>query len=520
MFAAGNQFGLGPSARRDEKMAFPAELRYNPNVKMKFKGAVLAAAALAAAAACDPQGSLTQKRIRTVERGLSRTVYLQGLAPEKLKLEDRMNFYRVPGVSLAVIDGRSVAWARAYGRKDAPSGQPMTTETLAQAGAFSQMIAAAVVFQLAEEGRLGLDDEVRRHLKSWSFPPEAGLDAPRLTIRRLLTHSAGLSDQPLPGYQRDDPIPTLSQMLDGEPPARNGPLWIPPVRGSISRTRYAEAGFVILEQLLEDAAGKPFDVLARELVFEPLGLGGSLFEPGAPGFLEGRAAAGHLREGRPVAGGWENYPNRAAAGLWTNPTDIAAFLVDLLRSAAEGKGVLLSTASARRLLSAQVESFGFGFLVEGPGDDILFKLRGKTSGFSAYLALYPAKAQGAVLMANSDNGHLLIEEMLCALSAAYDWPHFRPQEKQVLRLDPETYASFVGRYEVDPSYVLDVRWEDYYLVIEPTGQTATRFYAEGQSLFYATDPYVRIQFLKDREGRVAGLRLWQQDFELEAKKTS
>ena len=475
-------------------------------------------AALLAAAACDPQKSLTQKRIRTVERGLTRTVYLKGLAPEKLDLNDRLAFYRVPGVSLAVIDKTGIEWAKAYGRKDAQTGQPLTGETLGQAGAFSQMVAAAVVLRLAEEGRLGLDDAVRGRLGSWAFPPEAGPDAPGLTIRRLMSHSAGLSDQALPGYRGEEPRPTLVQMLGGDPPARNGPLWVPPLRGSIAKTRYSEAGYVVVEKLLEDVTGKPFDLLARELVFAPLGLEDSTFEVPLPERFGENAAAGHIRDGMTVAGRWEEHPHRAAAGLWTTPADFAAFLVDLLRSATSGEGKVLTAASARELLSAQAESFGFGFLVEGSRDDMLFKLRGRTRGYSAMMVLYPARAQGAVLMANSDNGALLIEEILCALAAAYEWPHFRPEEKTVLRLEPETYETFVGRYEVNPAYVLDVRWEDYYLVIQPTGQAPTKFYAEGQSLFYSTDPYVRIQFLKDRDGRVAGLLLWQQDFELEAKK--
>ncbi|MBM3312652.1 MAG: beta-lactamase family protein, partial [Candidatus Aminicenantes bacterium] len=291
-----------------------------------------------------------------------------------------------------------------------------------------------------------------------------------------------------------------------------------PRGGKISRARYAEAGYVVLERLLEDATGKSFDVLARESVLGPLGLENTSFAQPLPDAWEGRASSGHIREGLPVAGRWEILPGLAASGLWTTPADYAAFLVDLLRSATAGEGKLLSASSARELLSAQVESFGFGFLSEGRGEDVLFKVRGKTRGYSAFMVLYPARSQGAVLMANSDNGAFLMEEVLCGLAEAYAWPHFHPEEKPVLRLAPETYESFTGRYEVNPTYILDVRWEDYYLVIQPTGQAATNFYAEGQSLFYSTDPYVRIQFHKDKEGRVTGLVLWQQDFEREAKK--
>ena len=169
------------------------------------------------------------------------------------------------------------------------------------------------------------------------------------------------------------------------------------------------------------------------------------------------------------------------------------------------------------MLTPFLENRGPGFLVEGAGDDVQFKLSGKTEGFACQMVLYPVRGQGAVIMTNSDNGFTLIDEILAALSSVYQWPHYRPEEKTVLRLDPETYRGCTGRYEVGPNYFLDVTWEDYYLVIQPTGQAATRFYAEGQTLFYSTDPYIRIQFLRDR-GPVEGLVLWQQDFELRAKR--
>jgi len=187
------------------------------------------------------------------------------------------------------------------------------------------------------------------------------------------------------------------------------------------------------------------------------------------------------------------------------------------QSADQSVAANFSAAAARRMLGRYLESFGPGFLVEGTGDDIQFLARGKTHGFSCYFVLYPVRGQGAVIMTNSDNGLTLIDEILGALSAVYEWPGYKPVEKQVLRLDAETYQSFTGRYEVGPDYFLDVRWEDYYLVIQPTGQAATRFYAEGQTLFYSTDPYIRIQFLRNK-GSVDGLVLWQQDYEVKARK--
>lgn len=467
---------------------------------------------------CDARKALTQKRIDAVEKGLMRAVFLKGLKPEKRALAERMPFYKVPGVSIAAIDKNKIEWVRAYGDQDILTRRPVTKDTLFQGGAFSQMMAAAAALQLAEKGKLDLQADLGPLLRSWRLPPaESGANI-KITPFGLLTHSSGLSDQVFAGYAQDAPLPTLIQILAGEKPANNGPVWVPGRRSSVSQTRYSESGYVILEQLLADLTGKPFPAYVSETVFKPLGLTHSTFTLPLSDEDRLRAASGHLREGQPAKGRWNNYPEAAAKGLWTTPSDFASFLADLLQAATDEGGKILAPATARHMLSPQVEGYGFGFMVDGRDDDIHFSLLGKTNGYACSMTVYPAKGQAAVIMTNSDNGFVLIREIMCALAEAYDWPQYKPEEKPVLRLDPATTGLYVGRYEVHPNYVLDVAAEDYYLVIRPTDQAPTKFYAEGQTLFYAIDPYIRIQFMKNKQGLVDSLVLWQQDFELEAKK--
>ncbi len=478
--------------------------------------AVLALAFSTAFWSCQTHNSLTRKRAKNVEKGLLRTVYLQGLQPQKLSLAERMAFYKVPGVSIAAVDRGTLEWARVYGERDIQTHDPVAADTLFQAGALSQMVTAALALRLADEGLYGLDEEPGSILKTWKIPPEAGLPAGRITPRNLLLQTAGFSDQVFQGYAAGEPLPSLTQILSGIPPARNGPVWIPPRRSASLRAWPSEGGFLLIQQMLQDASGRSFDRLAEDIVFGPLGLKRSTFAVEPPEGLT--AAAGHQRDGRILPGLRARYPESAAKGLWTSPSDFAAFILRLLRDA-EGKGTgILRPATARLMLSPQVENYAFGFFADGQGDDIQFHLNGKTRGFACVLVVYPAKGQGTVIMTNSDNGDLLIGEILCAFSAAYGWPHYRPEAKPVLRLASETYDEFLGRYEVNERYALEVRREDYYLVITPTGQAPTKFYAEGQTLFYSVDPYVRIQFFRDSGGRIDGLVLWQKDFRLDARK--
>lgn len=465
---------------------------------------------------CNTQKSLTRKRIKSTEGGLLRGVFIKGQKPEKLSLEERMQFYKVPGLSLAVIDKKGIEWSKAYGVADVQTHELVTSDLPFQGGAFGQAIAAAVALYLVEKGTLDLDADVAAYLRTWMFPPPAPGSKNKITLRQLLTHSSGLSDRIFEGYSGQEPFPSLQQVLSGEKPAKNAPVWTDFKPGS--RPHASESGYIVLEQVLTDVENKPFAAVAKEIVFAPLGMTNSTFEELRPSGGPAKTASGHLRDGRLIEGGWRLYPGTAAKGLWTTPSDFAVFFLELLKAATDTSSKVLAPATARAMLSPQKESFAFGFSVEGAVDDINFNIRGKTDGFVCYAIFYPVRGQGAVIMTNSDNGMLLVEEILRALSAAYEWPHFKPQEKPLYRLDPSIVRQYVGRYEVNPDYVLNVAYQDYYLVVQPTGQALTKFYVEGETLFFSIDPFIRIQFLKDNQGSVTGLVLWQQDFELTAKK--
>ncbi len=170
------------------------------------------------------------------------------------------------------------------------------------------------------------------------------------------------------------------------------------------------------------------------------------------------------------------------------------------------------------MLTPQIEIQGLGLMIEDVSDDLFFHLWGSNAGYSCFMAGYPVRGEGTVVMTNSDNGAYLIDEILRGVSAAYEWPHFQPEEKTLYRLEPSVYAQYVGKYEINPEYILDVAHEDYYLIITPSGQIPTQFYAQGFSVFFSTDPYTVIRFEKNQEDRVTGLILTQRGQSQKAKK--
>jgi CubicO group peptidase (beta-lactamase class C family) len=468
---------------------------------------VLAAAGMSAAS-CDSRAALTRKRIKSVEKGLLHAYYFKSRKPQPLKLQDRMAFYRVPAVSVAVVDGLRLEWARAYGTKKAGAVDPATPETLFQAGALSQPPAAAAALRLVEQGRLGLDADVNAVLRRWRVPGTGPAARVPVTLGGLLSHSAGFGDLVLAGTPRGKFGPDLLQVLNGEPPAVNPALR--PVIEPGTRDIPAESGFAVLEELLVEAGGKPFPSFMKETVLDPAGMTHSTYESPLSEEWGSRAASGHLRDGRMIEGGWLDYPARAAKGLWTTPSDLAVFGIAVMEAAMEKPSRLLGATAARAMLTPKVGVHGLGFVVEGrTRDKLLISLEGRTNGFSSMLVMIPDKGQAAVVMANGESGEFLIVEILRALSAAYEWPYFKPEEKPLYRLDPAVIRDYLGRYRVTPEYILEVAAEDPCLVITPTGQAPTKFYVDSRAVFFSIDPPARVRFQRDEAGRVDRLILVQ-----------
>ncbi|MCX7974089.1 MAG: beta-lactamase family protein [Candidatus Aminicenantes bacterium] len=467
---------------------------------------------------CETQSSLAKKRIKDIENGLLRAVYFKGQKPEKLRLEERMVFYRVPGLCLAAIDNDSLSWVKGYGYRDSKENGPVTSETIFQAGAFSQPIVAALALILVEEGKLSLDRDVNEYLKSWKVLRTELSGGRPITLRDLLVHRAGFSSWVFPGYSKEEALPTLLQILRGEKPAINTPIIPLDKPGTIIRT--SESGYLVLQHLIEETSGRSLAELAKERIFTPVGMKNSFFAAEVPSEIMAKVASGHQRNGSHYPEKWRRYPELGAKGLWTTASDMALFIAELMASARGTSGKFISPVAARAMLTIQAGSRGFGFIIEGSGDDVYFHLEGRTAGFACALVAFPAKKQGLVAMTNSDNGQILIEEIFRAAAAVYNWPHFKPIERPLYRLEPSVYQQYVGRYEISPDYILEVKSEDYYLIIQPTGQAPTKFYVESETVFFSVDPFIRIQFRRDERGNVTHLVLWQQDFEQIARKIS
>ncbi|MDQ6892110.1 MAG: beta-lactamase family protein [Acidobacteriota bacterium] len=285
----------------------------------KPSGFLLASPILAAAIAASPApppGHLEHLRLLP-------PVVLRG--EKGWPLEERMRHYKVEGVSVAVFRGFRVVWTEARGFADRETKQPATPETLFQAGSISKPVAATAVLRKVEAGELDLGRDVNAYLKSWKLPESPAAAGKKATLERILSHSAGLTVRGFPGYAVGEPVPTVSQVLDGAPPANTAPVRIDVEPGT--RYRYSGGGYTIAQLALTDVTGKPFPELMRQLVLEPSGMTSSTYAQPLPPEKLRLAAAGYRRDGTPIAGKRHTYPEMAAAGLWTTAGDLARFAI-------------------------------------------------------------------------------------------------------------------------------------------------------------------------------------------------
>ncbi|MCY3707014.1 MAG: serine hydrolase [Gammaproteobacteria bacterium] len=353
----------------------------------------------------------------------------QGL--DVLTLPEAMERFGVPGMSVAVIRDFEVHWAKAYGVADVVTGAQVDTETLFQAASISKPVTAMAALSAVHEGLFSLDDDINSILRSWSLPGRGFTDEQPVTPRLLFSHTAGLGDgHGFPGYAPDAPRPTPVQIFEGQAPSNVGPVEL--VRPPLTAMHYSGGGTTIMQLALTDARDEPFADLMRRTVLEPAGMTRSTFEHPLPAALDGNAARGHRGDGLPMGvEKWHAYAALAAAGLWTTPTDLARFAIEVQKAARGDPDRVLSRASAQEMLSpVGVGSYAVGFHIEQRGQGWYFSHSGGNWGFVCYLAAHKAKGYGVVVMTNSSGGGGLYREVLERVERAYGWDSL---DKPVLR---------------------------------------------------------------------------------------
>lgn len=350
-----------------------------------------------------------------------------GVAPDSLGIPELMAQFKVPAVSVAVIRDFKIEWARAWGVKDVKTGEAATVDTLFQAASISKPVAAMASLRAVQDGRFTLDQDINSILKSWKLPARPTSSGEIVTPRMLMSHTSGTDDGfGFPGYLPDAPRPTIVQILDGVAPANRGSVRVgrPPMTGY----KYSGGAVTIEELALTDVLGKPFPLIMRETVLGPIGMTNSTYEQPLPADRHAQAAHAHNQSGQPGDAPWRVHPEHAAAGLWTTPTDLAKFAIEVQQALAGRSTKVLSRAMAQEMVTpVGVGPFAVGFTIAKEGEGWYFSHGGSNVGFRCDLIAHRSKGYGAVIMTNGDNGGRLIAALREKISRASAWDmHDKP----------------------------------------------------------------------------------------------
>lgn len=411
-----------------------------PVSKWRMAGGVLLIALALTAGPC-AAATLSRQEVAAIEHGLVPRVIVAGRAQASRELHQRMKQTATPGLSVALFRAGQVIWAQGYGM--AGAGRPVDVHTRFQAASISKPVTAFGVLLLVNANHLDLDRDVNDYLKTWKIPDSPLTRSQKVTIRRLLSHVAGLNVDGFSGYEASARIPDAAGVLDGK---GNSPaLKVEAIPGT--RYSYSGGGYVVLQKLIEDQSGLSFAEYMRKRVLEPLQMDDSTFDSRP----QGDVSLAHDFRGKPYPGGWHVYPELGPAGLWSTPADLAKFSQALQDAIDGAKDALLPQSLARQMIvpsgvAGGGDEYGLGLELQGSGADARYGHGGSNAGFKSEWFFFPKRKLGLVVMANAENGRVARNELIRSISNKYELGLFPPRTVTRIKVEGDKLSELTGSY--------------------------------------------------------------------------
>lgn len=448
-------------------------------------------------------GHLSQSKSREneVETNIRVPVVIKNRPAQRHSLIERMKYFETPGVSVAVIEHGKIAWSKGYGLRENGKNEKVDTKTVFQAASMSKPFTALGILSLVKSERIKLDADVNDYLCSWKVPENSFTKDEKVTVRRLLSHTAGLTDgNGFPGYQTGEPLPTLVEILNGSSPKVNSTSVVVGAKpGSIFN--YSGGGYEILQLLIEDITCQPFPKFMTENILLPLEMTNTTFEYPLPDNIFSQAASAHIRN-EVVKGRWHIYPEKAAAGLWTTPTDMAKMIISVYRCAEgidelTGLSKILGKKLCQEMLTmhqwplknGRTKKMGLGLMVDETKGVKTFHHGGGNEGIKCNFrgVLSSNDLHGTIIMTNSSRGHHVIDELEKTIDDAYGWQAYKPIEKQITDIDFEILKKRIGTPYYSPRLKVTVIERDGHLALVDSKDVPPQpidIFPESENLFF------------------------------------
>lgn len=422
-----------------------------------------------------------EAQIKKVEQNLGGWVQIQDSA-NTWTLEQRMAFYKIKGLSIAVVQNYKVVWARGYGWADEGAKKTVTPQTLFQAASISKSLNAVGVLKLVQDKKINLHADINDYLRTWKFPYDSVSKGKKITAAHLLSHSAGLSVHGFPGYANDDTIPTLPEILNGKAPANTAA-----VRSRFEpgiRFQYSGGGTTILQMMVMDITKQPFDKFMWQQVLKPMGMMMSSYARPPATKKKPFLSTGYRADGKEVETKYHLYPEQAAAGLWTNPTDLCKYLIETQLALKGKSSKVLNTEMTKMRLTPYIDSsVALGVFIETKGGEKYFGHNGQNEGFLSTSTGSFTNGNGVVVMVNSDRGNLL-NEVVHSVATVYGWKdYYTPKIKKIVPVADSLLDAYTGNYILDRDSITIIRKGNRMILTVNNSENFEMFFSADQEFF-------------------------------------
>lgn len=446
--------------------------------------------------------STEQQRIKKVENSLS--PHVLGKDRSRWNIEEQMKKYNVPGLSVAVINGFKIDWAKGYGETGHTEKRSVTEFTVFQAASMSKFVNAIGLLKLHQLQKIDLDRDINQYLTSWKYPYNESIATVPITIRQLLSHTAGLSTHGFSGYKDASILPNIIQILEGSQPANSDSVdqIFPPNQ----EFKYSGGGTMITQLVVMDVSNSPYEKFINDYVFVPLGMNRSFYSIEFDKYPK-ELALGYLGNGKPLKNRYNIYPESAAAGLWTTPTDLAKLIIDVQLGLHVGKGKILSRESVEELSAPVLQNTNsaLGLFTEKRNGELYLQHSGSNRGFRGKFIFGAENGNGVVVMVNGINTEI-IEEIIRSVALVYKWEGFDELvAAPELNLKQMDLNKFVGTYNLDKRSV-EVTLKKGQLILSEKGKWKSGLTPLNNNTFVVdiVKPQATIEFISDVEGIING----------------
>lgn len=417
-------------------------------------------------------------------------------------LKDRMEHYKVPGISIVIVKKGEIAFSKGYGLSRTDDSIKVSTKTVFQAGSIAKSITAVGVIRLVEKGVLDLDKNIEEYLINWKFPQNPYTKTNPITLRMLLSHTSGMIHNNYKGFRQNEDLPSLNAVLNGI--GKYKPAQLDTIPGV--RYYYSNTGYGVIQRIVEDVVGKPFEEIMKEEVFIPFKMSNSTFKRKTHNDSKDISYA-YNRKGAIVEGYWYNAGIKASGGLWTTAEDLAKFMIHMQKDFSKEKRI--------EMLTPVKANYGIGFNIKGEKDALVFYHSGKNVGYTNLMIGYAKQGDGVVILTNGDNGGYLFSEIIRGISEINQWKLLAPKVLKTVEVEAAILDTYLGTYRLKISgevYTLRIEREGPHLVLVDLDENNEKYplRALSKTKFRDINDGEKVSFVKGKDGKI--VLLWDEEY--------